>query len=98
MNVEEKKAIIGQAKAVLWARIMSDRIKPHTLAKDLQGRLWEFISYPFPHGDRVLVMARVPGDPTTIQEFDAFALDPEGRACLCNQGGEFYYVDERNIQ
>lgn len=70
--------------------------RPHRLMKDLQGRLWETISYPWIEGDAVLVNVRVPGDPTTMETVEALDMNPEGQDCYCAVAGEFYFVDERN--
>jgi len=70
--------------------------KPHRLCKDVAGDLFEFISYPyiayFGGDERLVIKARVPGDPTTIFTADALALDPEGKDCLCSEAGKDFYL------
>lgn len=66
--------------------------KPHRLCKDLAGDMWEFISYPWIEGDRLCILVRVPGDPTSCFTADALALDPEHQDCLCVAAGKDYYL------
>lgn len=78
----------------ILARILKSTHYPHRLCKDARGVLWEFISYPWAdESGTVLVNIRVPGDPTTIREELAIALDPENQDCLCAVAGEFYFND-----
>lgn len=82
-------------RADAWAAVLRSTHRPHRLMKTLAGLTWETISYPWADGDRVRVNVRVPGDPTTMIEVDAFDLDPEGTDCLCGNTvkPEFYFVD-----
>jgi hypothetical protein len=66
--------------------------KPHRLAKDLAGDLWEFISYPWQEGDHIAILIRVPGDPTSMITADAVALDPEHQDCLCGFVDHNFYL------
>jgi hypothetical protein len=66
--------------------------KPHRLAKDLAGDLWEFISYPYILGNQIAIKIRVPGDPASMITADALALDPEDQDCLCSQAGKDFYL------
>jgi len=75
---------------------LGEEYRPHRLAKDVEGRLWEFISYPWLDDPYPKVMVRVPGDPTTMKEAMVFDMDPEHYDCLCDDLGEFYFVDDRN--
>jgi hypothetical protein len=74
---------------------LRDEYRPHRMMKTLAGVTWETISYPWLDGDRLRVLVRVPGDPTTLLQVDAFDLSPEGGVCLCGDPmrGEFYYHD-----
>jgi hypothetical protein len=74
-----------------WLRALGRT--PHTLAKTVNGVIWEIISYPYVAGDRVEVLVRIPGDPTTLRTADAISVHPEGAPCLCDIGGEFYFRD-----
>jgi len=66
--------------------------RPHRLAKDVAGDLWEFISFPWIEDDKVVILIRVPGDPTTMFPADALQMDPDGRECLCAEAGHDYYM------
>jgi hypothetical protein len=66
--------------------------KPHWICKDVAGDIFEFISYPYIERDRVVIKARVPGDPTSIFTADALALDPEGKECMCAAAGKDFYL------
>ena len=82
--------------------IISDEYRPHRLCKDVAGYLWEFISRPYPDGDKLMIKIRVPGDPTTIRSIHVFEIHPEGNGCYCEAARnvlgtpEFYFFDERN--
>lgn len=65
--------------------------RPHRLAHDNAGDLWEFISYPWVEGkEDILVNIRIPGDPTSLRTVDASAVIPEHKDCLCLTDGDFY--------
>lgn len=58
--------------------------KPHWLCKDLNGDLWEFISWPYVVNERLIaVKIRIPGDPTSMITANALRLDPEDMECAC---------------
>ena len=71
---------------------------PHRLAKDVQGRLYEFISYPFVHDSHARIMVRYPGDPTTLEERDCHDLFPEDRECYCTAARQLLGRDEFYMQ
>ena len=75
---------------------------PHQLCEDVDGKLWEFISYPWqddtpvPDDGFTRIHVRVPGDPTTLRMVRAIDMFPQKKGCQCAELGEFYYRDERN--
>jgi hypothetical protein len=81
----------------LFAKAMKNDFRPHRLAKDLRGNLYEFISLPYtdPSVSEPIIKVRVPGDPTTVCAMRCFDLSPEGRDCYCDVGGEFYCRKEK---
>mgnify|MGYP001599031514 CR=1 FL=1 len=66
---------------------------PHAQCKTVAGVLWECISYPYVEGNRVLILIRVPGDPTTVRSVNPISVHPGEPPCLCAEGGEFYFRD-----
>ena len=66
---------------------------PHAQCKTVAGVLWECISYPYVEGNRVLILIRVPGDPTTVRSVDPINVHPGEPPCLCIEAGEFYFTD-----
>src|ERR1700693_3860324 len=55
---------------------------PNKMAKDAQGTLWEFISYPYHECEEdvtlgfISILARRPNDPDTMQTFSVTDLTP----------------------
>ena len=49
--------------------------------------------------DRIAVLIRVPGDPTSVVIADALLIDPEkgsrdgGRPCYCTEAGREFYLE-----
>lgn len=66
--------------------------KPHMLCKDIQGDLWEFISYPYIEGEHLLVRVRIPGDPTSMITVHAVLMDAEYQSCFCTEAGKDFYL------
>lgn len=82
-------------------KILRKEFRPHRLAKDTAGRLFEFISFPWAegvgNGVGVFVHVRVPGDPMSMEKMSVFHLTPEGMDCSCDAartilGRDTYYL------
>lgn len=51
--------------------------QPHFFCRNQQGELREFISFPYPVDDKVLVMVRAPEAPASMEAVEALSVTPE---------------------
>jgi len=77
----------------LVRHLLAKTHRPHMLAKDSRGDLWEFISYPYVDAGDVLVKIRVPGDPCSMITAYALLMDAEHKSpCFCIEAGRDFYL------
>ena len=81
--------------------VASSRVPPGLLvftaeALGVRSPLDDFnavVPVPNVDGDRVMILIRVPGDPTTVRSVNPISVHPGEPPCLCAEGGEFYFRD-----
>lgn len=75
-------------KATALSRILrEDGVRPNWLGKTVDGKLYEYVSYPWAAGNDVFVMVREPNNPATIECMDALQVTPEHYQTLYAKSG-----------
>lgn len=75
---------MNERKAETLCKVLTqDGMKPYQFGKDADGKLFEYVSFPWVAGADIFVMVRKPNAPATLDCVDALEVLPtNSRAAL----------------